>query len=273
MSKKLVNFGAAAAMVMTAMVPAAPAFAHDRGYGDDGYSRDRGYGDGVSVSVQPDPKTLRVFRFDVNAVGATTDYRYRGVSQSRLKPAVSAGVDYAAGAFYVGAWASSIKWVKDGGGDGNMELDLYGGYKGELAKDVGFDVGILAYVYPGNDLPTSANTTELYGAITYGPATLKYSHSVTNLFGFADSKSSWYLEVSATLNGPWGTSITPHAGHQRVQGLPAASYNDYSLTVSKDFNGLVPSLALVGTSTPNYLSPAGKDLGKSSLVLGVKYNF
>ena len=77
-------------------------------------------------------------------VGATSDYRYRGVSQSRLKPAVSAGVDYAAGALYVGAWASTIKWVKDGGGDGSVELDLYAGYKGELAKDVGFDVGVLA---------------------------------------------------------------------------------------------------------------------------------
>jgi uncharacterized protein (TIGR02001 family) len=83
----------------------------------------------------------------------------------------------------VGAWASTIKWVKDGGGDGNLDLDLYGGYKGELVKDVGFDVGILAYVYPGNSLPTSANTTELYGAVTCGTATLKYSHSLNNLFG------------------------------------------------------------------------------------------
>ena len=48
-------------------------------------------------------------------VGATTDYRYRGISQSRVKPALQGGVDYAAGAFYVGAWASTIKWIKDFG--------------------------------------------------------------------------------------------------------------------------------------------------------------
>ena len=35
--------------------------------------------------------------------GVVTDYRYRGISQTRLKPAVQAGIDYAAGAFYVGA--------------------------------------------------------------------------------------------------------------------------------------------------------------------------
>ena len=91
-----------------------------------------------------------------------TDYRYRGISQSKLKPAVSAGVDYAAGAFYVGAWASTIKWIKEFGGDSNVEIDLYGGYKGELAKDVAFDVGLLTYIYPSNKLATSANTTELY---------------------------------------------------------------------------------------------------------------
>jgi hypothetical protein len=42
-----------------------------------------------------------------------TDYRYRGISQTKLKPAVQGGVDYAAGGFYVGAWASTIKWIKD----------------------------------------------------------------------------------------------------------------------------------------------------------------
>jgi uncharacterized protein (TIGR02001 family) len=208
-------------------------------------------------------------------VGATTDYRYRGVSQSRLKPAVSAGVDYGAGAFYVGAWASSIKWVKDGGGDGNLELDLYGGYKGELSKDVAYDVGILTYVYPGNSLPTSANTTELYGAVSFGPATLKYSHTLTNLFGFADSKNSGYFDLSATVPvGP--VSITPHVGYQKVSGSgnDPFSYTDYSVTVAYEaMPGLSLSAAVVGTDNKLYVSPAGKNLGKSALVLGIKYGF
>ena len=46
-------------------------------------------------------------------VSLTSDYRYRGISQSRLKPAIQGGVDYALpGGFYVGAWASTIKWIK-----------------------------------------------------------------------------------------------------------------------------------------------------------------
>ena len=207
-------------------------------------------------------------------VGAVSDYRYRGISQTRTYPAVQGGIDLTLPAgFYVGTWASQIKWIDDGGGNADVEIDLYGGWKGEVTKGLTLDVGALTYQYPSNDLHPSANTTETYGALTYDIVTAKYSHSVTNLFGFANSESSWYLEIAATIEGPYGLSITPHAGHQHVENLPAASYNDYSLTVSKDFSGLVPSLALVGTSTPNYVAPNGKDLGKSSLVVGVKYNF
>ncbi len=113
-----------------------------------------------------------------------------------------------------------------------MELDLYGGYKGELAKDLGYDVGVLTYVYPGNDLATSANTTEIYGALSYGPATLKYSHSVTNLFGFADSKNSGYVDLSRHLPGrPGCRSPRTSATRRSVARATTGSYTDYALTV------------------------------------------
>src|SRR4051812_42572251 len=81
-------------------------------------------------------------------VGAVTDYRYRGISQSRLRPALQGGVDFAhKSGFYVGTWASTIKWIKDAGGDSNVEIDLYGGYKTTFSG-VGLDVGLLRYYYP-----------------------------------------------------------------------------------------------------------------------------
>jgi uncharacterized protein (TIGR02001 family) len=215
-------------------------------------------------------------------VGATSDYRYRGISQTRLKPALQGGADYSNGGFYLGAWASSIKWIKDAGGDADVEIDLYGGYKGDLIKDsLTYDVGVLTYQYPSNKLATKAETTEIYGALTFGPATLKYSHSVSNLFGFADSKSSGYVDLSATFDVGAGVSLAPHLGYQKVAGTGNSnySYTDYSLTASKDFSGLVLSAAVIGTSTkkiggvPAYVSPAGKDLGKAGLVVGLKYNF
>lgn len=215
------------------------------------------------------------YTFSYN-VGAVTDYRYRGISQSRLNPALQGGIDFAhKSGFYLGTWASSIKWVKDGGGDAPAEIDLYGGYKASY-NDIAYDIGVLTYQYPGHKLPVSPNTTELYAAGTVGPATLKYSHSVTNLFGFSDSKNSGYLDLSANFDLGNSWSVTPHIGHQWVKHNSGFSYTDYSVTLGKDFgNGLSASAALVGTdaSSGAYVSPAGKNLGKSGLVLGVKYSF
>jgi uncharacterized protein (TIGR02001 family) len=213
-------------------------------------------------------------------VGAVSDYRYRGISQSRLKPAVQGGVDWTIGSFYVGAWASTIKWIEDFGGDAKVEIDLYGGYKFELAKDLTLDVGVLAYQYPGHKLPVSPNTNEIYGALSFGPATLKYSHSISNLFGFSDSKNSSYVDLSAAFEVA-GLTLTPHLGYQKVAKNGDFSYTDYSLLVSKELaKGLTVSGGVVGADTkkiagtPAYTSPAnGKDLGKAGAVVGLKYVF
>lgn len=212
-------------------------------------------------------------------VGAVTDYRYRGISQSRLKPALQAGADFAhKSGFYIGTWASSIRWISDAGGDADVEVDLYGGYKFTTGP-VGLDVGVLRYLYPNSSLAVNPDTTEVYAAGTWGPATLKYSHAVTNLFGFANSKNSGYLDLSATFDtGFWGLSVTPHVGHQRVRNNSYSSYTDWSLSVGKDFgNGLTASVAYVDTNAntnPNaYASPSGRNLGRSGVVAGLKYTF
>jgi uncharacterized protein (TIGR02001 family) len=221
--------------------------------------------------------------------GLVTDYRYRGISQSRLKPALQGGADYAAAnGLYIGTWASTIKWIKDGGtiagvdaGSTNFEWDFYGGYKGEIAKDFTYDIGGLEYLYVGNkygNIPgaVNANTFEIYGALTYGAFTAKYSHSLTNLFGFADSKGSGYLDLSATFDLGNGYSVAPHIGHQSVSNFSPADYTDYSLTLGKDLgNGISLSAAVIGTdaSKTGYVTPAGKFTGKNAVVLGAKYTF
>jgi len=213
-------------------------------------------------------------------VGLTTDYRYRGISQSRLKPALQGGVDYALPAgFYVGAWGSTIKWIKDiPGGDAGVEIDIYGGYKGEITKELAYDVGVLTYQYPSNRLAPTANTTEVYGALSFGPATLKLSHALTNTFGNTDSKNSFYVDASASFDVGAGVSLTPHVGYQKIKGPNSGpgTYTDYSLTAAKDFSGFVVSAAVVGTDADKnfYSSPVdGKELGKAGLVLGVKKSF
>ena len=213
----------------------------------------------------------------------TSDYRYRGISQTRLTPALQGGADVVRNdsGLYVGVWASTIKWTKDAGGDGDIEMDLYAGKRGELSTRVGYDIGALTYVYPSNKLSTvpgfvSANTTELYGQLSYGPALVKYAHAVTNLFGFVDSKNSGYLDLAANLETGHGLIVNLHAGHQRVAHNSAASYTDWKIGITRDVGVATAALAYIGTNAGKvaYASPAnGKFLGKSALVLTISKTF
>ena len=228
-------------------------------------------------------------------LGATTDYRYRGISQTRLEPALQGGMDYASpSGWYLGTWGSTIQWIKDNGVKGPVELDLYGGYRGEIHKDLGYDLGLLQYAYVGNKLTDTggggvyknANTTELYGALNYGPVTAKLSYALTHLFGnynFASgqgTKGSIYAELNGSFDLGSGFTLAPHVGYQKVAHLGVASYTDYSATVSKDLgSGLSVSLALVGTDAnqsfyvPGAAAGSTKFLGKTAGVLSVKSTF
>ncbi len=225
-------------------------------------------------------------------VGVVSEYRYRGLAQTKGDPALQGGVDYAnANGFYLGAWGSTIKWIKDaansaGQTTGSVELDVYGGYKFEAAG-LGFDVGYLRYQYVGNTLKAStssagpyvnANTDEVYGAATYGVTTLKYSYAVSDLFGYTNSNGSSYWDLSATFDLGNGYSLVPHAGRQAVKIHDVNSYTDIALTLNKDLgDGLSASVAAIRTNrkgNSNFASNlTSYDTAKNALVVGVKYSF
>jgi uncharacterized protein (TIGR02001 family) len=229
-------------------------------------------------------------------VGVVTDYRYRGISQTRLKPAVQGGVDYTNNptGLYAGAWASTIKWTKDTAeldadgnttgkfGDGSIELDIYGGKRGEIVPGVTYDVGVLTYVYPGNKFDKlsgfkNANTTEVYGQVGYSIFTAKYSSSVTNLFGNVNSKNSGYLDLSANVDLTEGYTMGLHFGRQTVKNGDIYTYNDWKVGVTKEFFGVAFGANVYGTSAKetSYTTVAEKGSkfnGKTGLVVSaVKY--
>ncbi len=218
-------------------------------------------------------------------VGVVSDYRFRGISQTSFKPALQAGVDFAhKSGFYLGAWGSNIKWIKDyiGASDGTLEVDLYGGYKGEISKDFTYDLGVITYQYPSNTTAdktgANANTTEVYGALTYSIVTAKYSQSTGNFVANANSANSRYFELAANFDLGNGFTLTPHVGRQTIpnQTNDAGDYTDYSLTLAKDFgNGLTATVAAIGTNASDafYKVPGFDNLGKSTLAVGAKYSF
>mgnify|MGYP000458643145 CR=1 FL=1 len=80
-------------------------------------------------------------------VGATSDYLFRGLTQTAKDPAVFGGVDMTAGLFYAGAWASNVDW--------GVETDLYAGVK-PVVGPVTFDIGAIYYGYPDSDIKNAA---------------------------------------------------------------------------------------------------------------------
>ncbi len=217
-------------------------------------------------------------------VGVVSDYRFRSVAQTSFKPALQLGADYAdKSGVYVGVWGSNVSWIKDyvGATDGSTEVDVYGGYKGEIAKDLTFDIGVITYQYPGNNADTklvNANTTEVYGALTFGIVTAKYSQSTGNFIANPNSQGSKYFELAAAFDLGSGFTLTPHVGRQTIpnQTDNAGDYTDWSLTLAKDFgNGLTGSLAAYTTDAKDafYKVPGFDNLGKNAVTVGIKYTF
>jgi uncharacterized protein (TIGR02001 family) len=221
-----------------------------------------------------------------------TAYRYRGIAQTDNKPAVQAGLDYEhASGLYAGTWWTNVSWLSDASDEvsNSLEADVYGGYKGSYG-DFGYDVGVLRYFYPGR-YPngfTSPHTTELYVAGSWQMLTLKYSHAMTNLFGFDDSDGAGYLELNGDFDIGAGYTLSAHVGHQRipsgrvdgvqVRSSSDCSYTDWRLGVARDFVGLSWDLSYIDTNAKGdsgecYRNVRDHDLGKSTVVLSVSKTF
>ncbi len=196
-------------------------------------------------------------------ISLTSDYVFRGVSQTQNGPAIQGGFDYShSSGIYLGTWASNVSWVKEGGfkNDSSMELDLYGGYRGSVG-DIGYDVGVIGYIYPGDGIAGVAtpNTTEIYLGASWKFLSAKYSHVVSkNFIGWVNpvtldnSRGSNYLELNANYDLGSGWGLIGHVGHQKVKDYDNgagkdADYTDWKIGVSKDIGFGVVTLAYTDT--------------------------
>ena len=216
-------------------------------------------------------------------VGLVTDYRFRGISQTYKQPAIQGGFDYShASGFYLGTWASNVSGNLYPGGAA-MEWDFYGGYKWEPVKDLGLDVGLLHYYYPGSryynaTLGKSGNkfdNTELYLGATYKWFSAKYSYALTDYFGIktatyggacgfnsngtapttgclpatpGSSRGSGYLDLNANFEVMEKTTLGLHFGHTSVRHYGGLSYSDIKVGLTRDFGWATLGVAYITTN-------------------------
>jgi uncharacterized protein (TIGR02001 family) len=166
----------------------------------------------------------------------TSDYRFRGVSQTQNAPAVQGGIDFAhSSGFYAGNWNSSISSELYPGAAG-IESDVYAGFKKEFGG-VTVDAGVLGYMYPRTT--TDTNTTEVYVGASYNVLSVKYSRSITNYFGIADSKNSSYIQADANVPVAGKLSAVAHYGRTTVANNAALDYADYNVGAAYDMQGWI----------------------------------
>lgn len=178
-------------------------------------------------------------------LGATSDYKFRGQSQSQTNPAVFGGVDYVSEhGFFAGAWASSIDF--DDTADTYLEVDLYAGFTHAFTDETSGTVKMLYYVYPtadyapGDDeydyLELVASVSQQIGVITAG-LELAYSPDF-----FLETGTAYALTGSASLpltENWWvfdgGLTASAKLGYQWIDdnvgfGTPDYLYYDIGVT-------------------------------------------
>jgi uncharacterized protein (TIGR02001 family) len=185
-------------------------------------------------------------------VALTTDYKFRGISQSDESAALQGGFDvnHESG-FYVGAWASSVDFDTNGPGyDGSLELDYYLGYGSDIG-DTGFsyDVGVMAYTYPGDNGP-DGDYNEIYGSVAWKDLTVGLVYSDDY---YAETDEFTYVYADYSYGLPWELSLDLHVGYNMLEedgGFLSSdedAYTDYSVSISRDVMGFNIAVAYAGT--------------------------
>ena len=171
----------------------------------------------------------------------SSDYDFRGTTQTANDPAFALELDYNTGALHLGLWTSNVQFDANEKnfkffGARNQEIDYLADYSGGDDKSFfKYNFGIANYTYPGQSFD---DFTEVFGTLTkgWGSATLHYS---PGFFGAYPKGSAYYLEG----NGSWavgdsGFGIVAHVGHSwgdYWDNHNPGAYDDYNAGVTKSF--------------------------------------
>lgn len=146
--------------------------------------------------------------FEVSAnLAITSNYVWRGMTQSSNSPAVQGGIDLGYKGFYLGTWGSNVEF---GNTDNNLEADFYAGYKYSFSG-VEFDIGYIYYAYPNES--DAFNFDEAYLGLGYDFGMVgingKYSIALDS-----ENDTTDYWEVGGDIELPMEFTL-------------AASYGDF----------------------------------------------
>jgi len=183
----------------------------------------------VLASAQESPHSF------TGNVTLASDYLFRGQSQTDNNPAIQGGFDYGhESGLYLGTWASNINFA------GGIELDYYGGFTGELANGLVWDLFGVFYNYPSSGEGVGVDYWEIGPSLSYTfggdfEPTLGAGFLYSDDFSFNSGESWWiYADLGLSLPNDFGLGF--HIGNQTIDD-PAAwgtpSWLEYNVSLSK----------------------------------------
>lgn len=217
-------------------------------------------------------------------VAFTSEYYFRGISQTDDKPAVQGGFDYGADftknvGVYLGIWGSNVDFNEDlltppVSPGATMELDGYGGLNGKIpGTPLSWTAGFIYYAYPGAKDTLNEDYVEVQGSLAYdfgvatATASLNYSPDYWGASGDA-----YYPKFA--LEVPIGDyfTLSGYVARQWIANNAAFGYPDYlewNLTGSVNIAGFDVALTYSDTD----LGTAFKDNAGSKAIVTVSRSF
>jgi uncharacterized protein (TIGR02001 family) len=169
-------------------------------------------------------------------VEVTSNYVFRGQTQTDEDPAIQGGIDYThQSGFYAGVWGSNVDFPGLGSG---LEYDLYLGIGFDLNQDVKLDVGYITYQYTNNTVDNVRGTDEVFIGAKYKGFAGYYYYGNAN-YG---NENYQYFDLRYTMDLPKEFKMTLHYGHLDPDNSHSA--DDVSVRVSRDFSGFIGSLSV-----------------------------
>lgn len=190
-------------------------------------------------------------------VALTTDYVWRGYSQTNEEPAIQGGFDFAAkSGVYFGTWGSNVDFGTSAApGKEQLELDLYGGWAGEFGG-FGLDVGAIRYNYFEDN---GSDFSEAYVGGSWKWFSVQANIQVQG----ADIGD--YFQAGFEFPLPQDIALALHVGKYDYDA--GVDPSDYSVGVSKEFGGFGFDVTYYDTNSDG-ASRYG-NLGDSRVVLTV----
>jgi uncharacterized protein (TIGR02001 family) len=210
-------------------------------------------GAGMSVAQEDDDRDVASgdgFEISGN-VALTSDYRFRGISQSDESAAIQGGfdVEFSPG-FYIGTWGSSVDFDNNEDYDGSLELDYYAGWSSAIGDtDFGIDVGYVYFDYPG-DNGAEGDYQEFYVSGSWKDFSLSVNYSDDY---YAETDEFWYYAADYSFSLVENLSLGLHVGYNDLEqggGFLSSdedSYTDYSVSLTWSVAGVDLAVAYVGT--------------------------